>query len=81
MNEQAEETVSKLIAGTLSNLAVIGFGMAISESKPLAPTAGILAVGLAAGPAGGQNDEHGHSRNSCDSRAGALGFWLTRKSR
>lgn len=46
MNAQEKE-VTKLVAGTLSNIAVIGFGLAIYENRPLALMAGILAIGLA----------------------------------
>lgn len=47
--DRPKKAVAKLIAGTLSNIAVIGFGLAIYESRPLALIAGILAVGLAVG--------------------------------
>ncbi len=46
MNQQ-EKAVTKLIAGTLSNISVIGFGLAIYENRPIALFAGILAVFLA----------------------------------
>lgn len=46
MDKQKKE-VTKLIAGALANVAVIGFGLAIYESRPLALAAGILAISLA----------------------------------
>lgn len=45
--DKQKKAVANLIAGTLANIAVIGFGLAIYESRPLALIAGILAVGLA----------------------------------
>lgn len=45
--DKQKKAVAKLIAGTLSNISVIGFGLAIYESRPLALVAGILAIGLA----------------------------------
>ena len=47
--DRQKEAVVKLILGTLSNIAVIGFGQAIYESRPPALIEGILAVALAAG--------------------------------
>ena len=46
MDKQKKATAS-LLAGTLSNIFVIGFGLAIYESRPLALVAGILAISLA----------------------------------
>lgn len=46
MDKQKKATAS-LLAGTLSNISVIGFGLAIYESRPLALVAGILAISLA----------------------------------
>lgn len=48
MNNQKKE-VAKLIAATLSNVAVIGLGLAIYEGRIGALIAGVLSIILAIG--------------------------------
>ena len=48
VNNQSKE-VAKLLTVTLSNIIVIGFGLAIYEDRPLALVAGVLAITLAVG--------------------------------
>jgi len=45
--DQQKKAITKLIAGTLSNISVIGFGLAIYENRPLALCAGLIAIVLA----------------------------------
>lgn len=45
--DNRKKEIARLIASTLSNVAVIGFGLAIYESRPLALLAGLLAIALA----------------------------------
>lgn len=48
MDNQRKE-VAKLIAGTLSNVAVVGFGLAIYDNRLGALVAGAIAIAIAIG--------------------------------
>lgn len=45
--ERRKKEIVKLLAGMFCNVAVIGFGLAIYESRPLALFAGIFSIALA----------------------------------
>lgn len=45
--DNRKKGVARLLATTLSNVAVIGFGLAIYEDRPLALLAGLVAIALA----------------------------------